>query len=179
MIMSILNFFICLDSLGWLSCIAHQLQKTGNFQQEQKFVHFVGLESNECLWRLYSPESFSVNVVRLSDFNEYKSGLSSIATLLDGLSHQSELHNKRNSYGHAEEVLHQVFNVCFPLSVAKGNSRDPILPRTFKTAILEKNWRTAIDRGYCALQIRNTSSYVHQSEEMNVLPSLGYSKSNR
>lgn len=85
-------------------------------------VCFVGMESNQRLCRTFDPVSQKVYVIRVSDFKPCrKEQLSSISTLIDGLSRRSDLEAHNDFEGYAEEGFPQSFTVKFLSHVASSN----------------------------------------------------------
>lgn len=134
-------------------------------------VLFVGMESDEKLCRVYKPKIDRVNVVRLADFRPCSpSLLPPITTLLDGLSRQSDLDNMENYDSPSDEAFLGAFQASLTTFIAKGNLKDPRLPKSFNDAIQSPDWCAAIDREFNALRNRNTWKLIRRTPDMNVLP---------
>lgn len=141
---------------------------------------FVGLESDQVLYRIYLPETKRIIITRCQDFHACTSQqLPGVSSLLDGIARQSELEASSNAQdGIAEDILAQAFHIYRPslsfhsptASIAKGNLKDPRLPRTFKEALGSKDWCNAIDREYSALRRRKTWDYVLRAPGMQIIP---------
>lgn len=131
--------------------------------------YFVGLHSDETLFRVYLPNERRVIFTRVQDFRIAKrEKLPSINTLLDGISRQSAL--EIDSNGLAEEILTQASQAYrIPLVAAFKTKRDQRLPRSFAEAVRSKSWRDAIDREYNALVKRQTWIYIRREPHMHPL----------
>lgn len=77
-----------------------------------RLVHglFVGIQSEETLFRIYVQDKKKIYITRKQEFNQYQRELlPNVASLLDGLSRQSERELNHNMEGYAEEVLVKAF----------------------------------------------------------------------
>ena len=141
-------------------------------------AHFVGMESDKTIIRVYVPESKTIMLTRIQDFRLYiDEKLPGVASLIDGISRQSELEGIQNSDGQAENVLIKAFQVfpivaretqAFPKPLSRTSNHtsfrslkaksisDPRLPSSFHDALHDYKWREAIDREYNSLRARNT-----------------------
>lgn len=73
--------------------------------------NFVGMESDETLFRIYVPETNSITLTRVQDFRLYRhEKLAGVAFLLDGLARQSAIESLDNSDRQAEDVLMRAFH---------------------------------------------------------------------
>lgn len=132
--------------------------------------HFVGLQSDETLLRIYVPEQKRVHLTRAQDFKIIpKEKLPSISTLLDGLSRQIQS-NLTNDEPYEEALIQAFLSFRVPLTYAALSRLDHRLPRSFKEAIKDKRWCEAIDREFNALVKRNTWTYVKRESYMLPLP---------
>ena len=121
-------------------------------------AHFVGMQSDTTILRVYVPETKSVMLTRIQDFRPYSNEtLPGVASLLDGLARESELEGIQKSNGQADDVLMQALQVFAP-SLSQNHQRsirnqnmfrslrtDAKIPSCFDDAVLDPSWRAAID----------------------------------
>jgi len=140
------------------------------------FGHFVGMESDESLYRIYNPTTKKTFTTRKADFKESKADLlPSVSVLLDGLARQHEAEASSAIDGDSEELLHQSL-VCIHHETPhiaysiKKKRKDFSVPSSFAKACEDPNWCDAIDREYNALVKRNTWTYIRRTPEMKPVP---------
>ena len=122
---------------------------------------FVGMHIDMTLLRVYVPESKKVYLIRTQDFRQYEEEkLPGVASLLDGLSRQSDTETSIGQHGIAESLLTGAFQVHLtslnPALYYGNRSRgwnltrrmrmEPNVPRSFQEAIGSNAWCQAIDR---------------------------------
>lgn len=122
----------------------------------------MGLKSDQTSYHIYLPESKRIIITRSQYFHICKSQqLPGVASLLDGISRQSELEAPNGEpNGNAEDIIPQAFHAyrfsLFRLlptaGFTKGNLKDHRLPRSFKEALCSKDWCATIGREYSALR---------------------------
>ena len=115
-------------------------------------AHFVGMESDTTILRVYVPETKSVMLTRAKDFRPYeKEQLPGVASILDGLARQTEIEGIDNSDGQEEDVLIKAFNIFCPTTLplhtslikprnqtmSRSSKPDSRIPSSFHNAILD------------------------------------------
>ena len=81
-------------------------------------AHFVGMESDTTILRVYVPETKSVMLTRAQDFRPYKKKqLLGVASILDGLARQTEIEGIDNSDEQAEDVPMKALNIFCPTTL--------------------------------------------------------------
>lgn len=146
------------------------------FNARATHSQFIGMHSDERLCRVLETHSKSMLIKRLSDFRPCKNEpLLGLAALLNGIARQSEIEQREETEGAAEDGLVQEFMTALspinttPHCFAK-RAFDPNVPKAFSYAVKLKVWRAAIDREFNALVIRGTWTYTKRTPEMHVLP---------
>ena len=118
--------------------------------------HFVGMESDETLYRIYVPSTRRIIITRAQDFHSCNTTtLPGVATLLDGIARQNELLQNHT----LDDTLVQAFlthrssllSTDAPTTHATKYWQDHLLPRSFAEACQDPKWCDAIDREYQAL----------------------------
>ena len=147
--------------------------------------HFVGMASDATLLRVYVPETKTVMLTRAQDFRAYEDEkLPGVASILDGLSRQSEIEGIQDTDGQAEDVLLkalQVFHTSTNPSrslpdtsgayrLFRSSKAKSFLPSSFNDAIQDPNLKAAIDREYNSLRTRGTWEYVKRTPDMKLVP---------
>lgn len=160
-----------------------------------EFAHFLGMESDTRLIRVYVPAKQTIRIVRYSDFPITSNNLlPSVSSLIDGLAREKELHINSKSLedNDAEEQLIQCMafihhngkiieysdfptrrqhNCNFvPHKSFQGISDGPPLPRSFSDACNDPRWAEEIDREYHALVTRGTWEYIPLHTDMKQVP---------
>lgn len=146
------------------------------FMPRTLFGHFVGMESEHTLYRIYVPSLQHIQVCRRNDFTILKSdtSLPSFETLTSDIARQRQLEEdmKADNDESAEDTLSQCFftHYCHRSVAFKTKIKDYRLPRSFREACEIPSWAEAIDREYNALVDRGTWTYIDQTPDMDPLP---------
>lgn len=137
-------------------------------------TRFVGIHSDERLWNEYTEANKKIITGRLTDSRPCKDEIiSSISTLPDGLSIQSERELLEKIEDNSQEGMHLALlseAVTTAFAAYRKRTFDPRLPRSFNKAIQFLRRRDAIDREYKALNDRGTCKYVNSTPKIIVLP---------
>lgn len=151
------------------------------FLPRSEFCHFIGIESDTRLLRVFVPQSDKVRTARQADFHRNTdSSLPSFSSLADGISRQRQLDEAAKSIeSEAEEYLlksmtaiHSTMPIAFynrKSKESKGLADGPPLPTSFEEACTSPNWAAAIDREYDALIRRETREFIPRTAEMNTV----------
>lgn len=142
--------------------------------------NFVGLESDQTLYRICIPANRSIILIRAQDFKLCsRNQLPGVSSLNDKISRQNNLdHTHGSNGGHLEDLLTQAFSVyrlplrrvLFHAGASRKRNQNSLLPRSFHEAVKDPLWCEAIDREYIALRNRQTWDFVPRDAPMHVLP---------
>lgn len=140
------------------------------------FGLFVGMESENTLFRIYIPSIDEVKVCRKDDFHILKEGtkLPSFDQLTQDIARKQQIQEVEQVEDEepASEVLrHSYFTHYSQIPLAfKTKTKDPRIPATFQEACKIPNWAESIDREYNALVDRETWDYAPEEDYPNPLP---------
>ncbi len=140
-----------------------------------QFGHFVGMESDTRLIKVFFPLTKSFKIIRRTDFRKYEGDpLPGVEALLDGIARQVEAEERLQTETNAEAMLIQSFmatNITNALYLASKKKRiDPNVPSNFDEACEYAGWRAAIDREFNACVKRGTWTYVKSEPNMKPVP---------
>lgn len=139
---------------------------------------FVGLESKATLFRIFVLEAYHIIITRCSNFLIFRNDkFPGVASLLDGISKQSELEINHITERLAEEVLSHAFSAyrtqlvsMLPQVHVVKSQNQPRLHKSFREAIISKLWCEAIDRDFLASFQCNTWNYVNRTPDIMFIP---------
>lgn len=149
------------------------------------FGHFVGMEGEVRLFRVFVPATQQIIITRAQDFHEDKrETLPGFSSLMDGISREMELsafdevdtaRKKRTELeADLEEQLLTGMTAITPQNpsvfVSNKTSKDPSLPRSFSRACEDPAWAEAIDREFNALVRRQTWKLIPRTPDMRPVP---------
>ena len=128
-----------------------------------EYSHFVGVEGDNHLFRVYMPGESKTKVIRRDDLHSSNiHRLPAISSPLDGLSRQASIEASEDSEyaGDAQSLLvhmtSSIFGANPPFATLSKGSDLPYPPRRFREAIQSPKWSAAIDRDFNALLNRKT-----------------------
>lgn len=139
------------------------------------FGNFVGMHSENSLYRIWIPSRKEVKICRQNDFTVLRPNteLPSFSTLVDEISKQRL---EEESQGVAETEAEDTLSSCYfihycqtPTSL-KAKTRDIRIPKSFDSARIIPFWAEAIDREYNALLERQTWTYIRRTSDMKPIP---------
>ena len=140
------------------------------------------MQSDTTIVRFYVPEKKGIIFCRVQDFHAVNSSaLPNVSSSLHGITRQSEVENMsftdnqlaEEENGVEEQLasalitLHQNHPHAF---VSKKTLADPTLPRNFKEACQDVEWREAIDREFNTLFKRDSCKLVPFQPGMKPVP---------
>lgn len=139
-----------------------------------EYGHFVGVQGNERLIRVFIPAEQTIRVLRRVDFRPVgQEKLPSILSLLDGLARQDSIEVSENVHEN-ENAEANLVQCMAAIHEAQPNLAYPVVdpddtPRSFNEACNNPDWADAIDREFDALIRRRTWILVPRARSMNVI----------
>lgn len=145
------------------------------FSARSAYAHFMGLQSDDWLCRVYIPTTKTINIVRLLNFkpilHERLPGASTI--LDDGLSQTSFDEFSEGNHSQAEEGFLQAFRASTEILTCTTpifQNWNQLVLKSFTEAMKNSQWCEAIDREVKALVKRQIWTYLTRPHAMNVSP---------
>lgn len=147
------------------------------------FGHFVGMESDVSLFRVFNPSAERIIIARFKDSHRIKyTELPNISSFMDGISRKLEIEAlgrdlpRKSAIDEIaeEERLMSVLTAAAILEhsffIYMKTLADPRLPRSFKQACEDPYWAAAIDKEFGALVNRGTWNLIPRTRDMHVVP---------
>lgn len=189
------NSLLTFGQVGYAYKYYPRTQPAQKLLPRSEFCHFVGMESECRLVRVFVPATNTIRTVRRGDFHPVKgNALPSITSLLEGLAREKQLEEDSQQltpddvedalarcmaaiHHHTGIVEYTKYIDCknyginlTPHKTNQGISDGPPLPKAFTDACCHPHWAAAIDREFKALVDRGTWEYVPRTPDMQPVP---------
>jgi len=140
-----------LDKLEQHSCTVPRPPRRKKLQPRAQMAHFIGVESDERLIRVFVPTEKSIKLVRRVDFRPITEKPPVVSALLDGLAREHAIEVEEDDTQNAEAHLIRCMNALHQenpeLALPQVHSVTlSAVPRTFAEACQSHEWAEAVDR---------------------------------